>query len=761
MKVSIVIYCPIKNQYLIENCVSKIKQHTDINYNIILIKDLISSLMIKQLETSLNNIFICDMRRIRFYIDGDIICCINNNIQATPYWMSRLQRHLGEDADIVSACINDLEKTPQSIKSNIPENSDDNTINSFAEQHYQKNKNVLQITDKIIPFCFITTRNVYQELGLISISQYRQYFKRAIAKEFQIGIAKDVFLWKLFTKGQDIKKDVRQPTQNQHKFGRQRRQKRQKRQKESIGIIILTNNQLDFVINKQINYLKSIVEPKYDVFIKQIDSANDHQNKFNENIIDLVESKCDIIVCTNCSIIQLPSDFFTNHYNEFMKLKWFSCFNNGEFFCVGASKLWMVIGGWNNFIDGKDSFYELDSRMDFYGIKRVKNDKINIKSSYYNNIIDLERRLYYTHIIALTFDINFLAIKLDGLTQQYKQVEKFISNVFFNYGIKYKKIIWINDDISPHTQMFLENMFSDIYIINLKDTNVNYLLFNTGIQKFDETLSFYLVYLYGGIWVDNIDYIKALNPDVMRVYEKGYFIYNTSLNIFGVKHRNSSLISFDNEKEICDNISELVKAKIHEDDKSCYCIDQILDEGYFKSFKNSYYSNKHNTDIGILCFYNENSIHDFRIFSCMMKNVIYSLDYEIIFREFNNNINEVIQDGLGYFYTQTSTMLICYIDQLMSKGLIDYMFNECNQNSSIVFQKVRKCFCNQICSWINITSCDNFKFGIDSWCLGKIDDFFNIDDFETLLTHNCNRLVENSDYIIDDSMLLLEISDFY
>lgn len=203
MSISIIIpYCNA-NEFT-EECLRSIKKHTK-DYEIILIDNGSKDL----LELSENEMSICLIRNEENLgfpkavnqglarAKGDYLCVLNNDIIVVPGWAERLIWHLECGIDVIGPRTNSI-SGPQALLVDRYNNIEE--LNSESEILYKKEKHRRFPFHRLIAFCIIMRRWVYEMIGgfdeIFSPGNYEDdsYCLEAIDKGFKLAIANDVFI---------------------------------------------------------------------------------------------------------------------------------------------------------------------------------------------------------------------------------------------------------------------------------------------------------------------------------------------------------------------------------------------------------------------------------------------------------------------------------------------------------------------------------------------------------------------------------------
>lgn len=199
-KTSIII--PVFNQFrLTHQCIDSIKKNTD-DAEIIIVDNGSSP------RWQGNGKIIRNEKNLGFPVavnqgikaaKGDVIVILNNDTIVTPNWLEHLHEHL-KNYDIVGPMTNEI-SGPQKIEG-LPSNLSA-AINLFAFKKYQENKGRSFPFHRLVFFCVAIKKSVIDKIGYLDEQFSPGNFEdddfclRAIAADFKLGVAKDVFIYHL------------------------------------------------------------------------------------------------------------------------------------------------------------------------------------------------------------------------------------------------------------------------------------------------------------------------------------------------------------------------------------------------------------------------------------------------------------------------------------------------------------------------------------------------------------------------------------
>jgi len=130
--------------------------------------------------------------------EGDYICFINNDLIMTPNWLTYLKRHLDRGFDIVGPTANSVSGPQQVILDDVYHGEDE--LYQAAENCHRKNENICVPFYRIVGFCMLLKREVFDTIGgfdeEFGIGNFEDddFCMRAIEAGYKVGIARDVFL---------------------------------------------------------------------------------------------------------------------------------------------------------------------------------------------------------------------------------------------------------------------------------------------------------------------------------------------------------------------------------------------------------------------------------------------------------------------------------------------------------------------------------------------------------------------------------------
>lgn len=128
---------------------------------------------------------------------GDIICVLNNDLVVTPDWAEHLEWHLDHGLDVVGPRTNYIDG-PQILLIDRYDNKEE--LYERAREHYKKNKHKRWAFPRLVGFCLMFKREVYEKIGGFDESFGIGNFEdddwdlRAIEAGYRLGISRDVYL---------------------------------------------------------------------------------------------------------------------------------------------------------------------------------------------------------------------------------------------------------------------------------------------------------------------------------------------------------------------------------------------------------------------------------------------------------------------------------------------------------------------------------------------------------------------------------------
>ena len=128
---------------------------------------------------------------------GDIICVLNNDLVVTPDWAEHLIWHLDHGLDVVGPRTNYIDG-PQILLISVYLNKEE--LYERAREHYKKNKHKRWAFPRLVGFCLMFKRGVYEKIGGFDedfgIGNFEDddWDLRAIEAGYRLGISRDVYL---------------------------------------------------------------------------------------------------------------------------------------------------------------------------------------------------------------------------------------------------------------------------------------------------------------------------------------------------------------------------------------------------------------------------------------------------------------------------------------------------------------------------------------------------------------------------------------
>jgi O-antigen biosynthesis protein len=128
---------------------------------------------------------------------GETLCFLNNDCVVTPHWFDYLNDHIKDGADIVGPMTNKI-SGPQQTRVKMYDGADSLAV--IAEEFHQKNLHKYMYFYRLVGFCFVLRRSVYDLIGgfdeEFGIGNYEDddYCMRAIDAGLQVRMAKDVYV---------------------------------------------------------------------------------------------------------------------------------------------------------------------------------------------------------------------------------------------------------------------------------------------------------------------------------------------------------------------------------------------------------------------------------------------------------------------------------------------------------------------------------------------------------------------------------------
>ena len=128
---------------------------------------------------------------------GGLICLLNNDVIVTPGWVERLARHLRRGYDLVGPCTNSV-SGPQQVLVDVYNGTEE--LGRVAEDFYMRNKGQAIPYHRLVGFCLLIKRKVFNGIGLFDEAYSPGNFEdddfclRAIEAGFRPGIARDIFV---------------------------------------------------------------------------------------------------------------------------------------------------------------------------------------------------------------------------------------------------------------------------------------------------------------------------------------------------------------------------------------------------------------------------------------------------------------------------------------------------------------------------------------------------------------------------------------
>lgn len=128
---------------------------------------------------------------------GEYICILNNDIVVTPKWSDHLIWHLNKNLDIVGPRTNIIDG-PQILLIDRYDNKEE--LYQRAEEHCKTNKHKQWAFPRLVGFCLMFKREVYDKIGGLNedygIGNFEDddWCLLAIDEGFKLGIARDVYL---------------------------------------------------------------------------------------------------------------------------------------------------------------------------------------------------------------------------------------------------------------------------------------------------------------------------------------------------------------------------------------------------------------------------------------------------------------------------------------------------------------------------------------------------------------------------------------
>lgn len=129
---------------------------------------------------------------------GDYLCVVNNDLVFPPHWLERMIAHIERGRlDMIGPVCNSISGLQQRI---IDVYDGEEDFYKVAEEHYQKEKGNQFRYHRLVGFCLLLKREIYEKIGgfdpVFSPGNFEDddYSLRAIQAGFRLGVAKDVFL---------------------------------------------------------------------------------------------------------------------------------------------------------------------------------------------------------------------------------------------------------------------------------------------------------------------------------------------------------------------------------------------------------------------------------------------------------------------------------------------------------------------------------------------------------------------------------------
>ncbi len=128
---------------------------------------------------------------------GDIICVLNNDLVVSPDWAKHLEWHLNHGLDVVGPRTNYI-NGPQILL--VDQYNNKQELYERAKEHYIKNKHKQWRFPRLVGFCLMFKREVYEKIGgfdeIFGIGNFEDddWCMRAINAGYRLGISRDCYL---------------------------------------------------------------------------------------------------------------------------------------------------------------------------------------------------------------------------------------------------------------------------------------------------------------------------------------------------------------------------------------------------------------------------------------------------------------------------------------------------------------------------------------------------------------------------------------
>ena len=196
---SIIMPCLNLHEYT-QECIQNIVETTK-NFEIILIDNGSNppylSEDVKVIRNDINLGFPAAINQGLVVATGDIICVLNNDIITTPDWAEHLIWHLNNGLDVVGPRTNYIDG-PQILLISVYLNKEE--LYERAKEHYKKNKHKQWAFPRLVGFCLMFKREVYEKIGgfdeIFGIGNFEDddWNLKAIEADYKTGIARDCYL---------------------------------------------------------------------------------------------------------------------------------------------------------------------------------------------------------------------------------------------------------------------------------------------------------------------------------------------------------------------------------------------------------------------------------------------------------------------------------------------------------------------------------------------------------------------------------------